>query len=59
MALEILRRNSTFPDVMAEVEKEGLVYSDGLSYVCSSFVTGLYKRAGILGDVEIQVSVSS
>ena len=40
-------------DLMAEVEQEGWVYSDGISLVCSSFVLAMYKRAGILGDLEL------
>jgi len=40
-------------DVMAMVEVEGWEYSDGLSYVCSSFVLSFYKNAGILGDYTI------
>lgn len=37
----------TFPQLMAMVEEEGWVYNDGVSYVCSSFVIALYKRAGL------------
>ena len=43
----------TIMDVMAMVEVEGWEYSDGLSYVCSSFVLSFYKNAGILGDITV------
>lgn len=43
-------------ELMAQVEKEGWVYDDGYSYVCSSFVLGLYKRAGIFGDLELEAT---
>jgi hypothetical protein len=38
---------------MAVVEEEGWEYSDGKSYVCSCFVTGIWKSAGIFGDLKI------
>lgn len=44
-------------DVMAIVEKDGWEYTglkhDGLSYVCSTFVTAIWKSAGLFGDLEI------
>lgn len=43
----IYARNITFPQLVAMVEEEGWVYKDGVSYVCSSFVVALYKRAGL------------
>jgi len=43
----------TFQDLVAMVEKQGWVYSDGESYTCSPFVTGVYKAAGLFGDLEI------
>ena len=41
-------------DVMTIVEEDGWWYSDGYSYVCSSFVLAEYKAAGILGDLDVQ-----
>lgn len=41
-------------DVQAEVEMDGWWYPDGYSYVCSSFVFELYKKAGIMGSLDIQ-----
>ena len=55
IALEIGKRNLTFGQVMAQVEKEGIEYSDGKSYVCSAFVAAFYKRAGVFGDIEFEV----
>ena len=39
--------------LMAEPELDGWYYSDGYSYVCSCFVIGVYKAAGLFGDMEI------
>lgn len=38
----------TTGDLMAMVEKDGWQYSDGVSYVCSSFVAACYKAGGLL-----------
>lgn len=51
-------RNLTLNDVQAIPETEGWIYEgieprDGLAYVCSAYVTALYKRAGIFGDLTI------
>jgi len=44
-------------DVMAIVEEDGWKYTgewhDGESMVCSSFVTAMWKAAGIFGDVYV------
>jgi len=56
--LEVVAGNKgmTLLDLAAMVEEEGWLYPDGYSYVCSSFVLALYKRAGILGDFIIQAT---
>lgn len=46
-------------ELMAMPEKEGWIYEgieprDGRSYVCSCFVTAVYKAAGIFDDMEIE-----
>lgn len=46
---------------MAIVEQDGWIYSgieprDGESYVCSAFVAGLYRAAGLFGDYEINAT---
>ena len=42
-------------------EQDGWIYSgkeprDGLSYVCSAYVTALYKAGGLFGDLEINAT---
>jgi hypothetical protein len=49
------KKNMTVQDVMAMPEQDGWVYNDGLSYVCSCFVMGLYKAAGIV-SVDVQAT---
>ena len=44
-------RNMTFGDLMAIPEKDGWVYSDGESMVCSSFVAACYRAGGLLIDI--------
>jgi hypothetical protein len=41
---------------MAVVEKEGWEYSDGKSYVCSCFVAGMWKAAGLFEGMEIEAT---
>ena len=48
-------------DVMAMVEQDGWIYTgeeprDGLSMVCSSFVTAVWKAGGIFGDLELNAT---
>lgn len=37
---------------MAIKEVDGWEYNDGKSYVCSSFVAGVYRAGGLLIDIE-------
>ncbi len=37
-------------------EIDGWIYSDGPSYVCSAFVAGVYKAAGLFGNITIQAT---
>ncbi len=46
------KRNMTMGDLMAIPEKDGWKYSDGESYVCSSFVAAALKAGGLLIDIE-------
>jgi hypothetical protein len=48
IAVEISDRNMTMADLMAMPEVDGWWYSDGPSYVCSSFVAALYRAGGLL-----------
>jgi hypothetical protein len=46
---------------MAIPEKDGWEYAgipprDGVSYVCSAYVTALYKAAGLFDDLEINAT---
>ncbi|CAG9321177.1 unnamed protein product [Blepharisma stoltei] len=56
LEIEAGKRGMTLLDLMAVVEEEGWLYPDGFSYVCSSFVLALYKRAGILGNLVLQAT---
>lgn len=56
LEVEALKRGMTINDLMAMVEEEGIMYYDGYSYVCSSFVLAFYKRAGIFGDLELHAT---
>ena len=38
------------------VEKEGWEYNDGVSYVCSSFVIAIYKRAGLFRGLNVEAT---
>ena len=49
-------RNMSFPELMAMVEKEGWVYNDGVSYVCSSFVVAIYERAGLFKGLHVEAT---
>lgn len=47
------RKNMTFGDVLAMPEKNEYRYSDGPNFVCSAFVTEMWKAGGIFDDMEI------
>jgi len=53
---ETVHRNMTIQDVMAMPEMDDWIYSDGPSFVCSCFVIGIYKAAGLFGNMEIQAN---
>ena len=53
---EIYKRDLSIEELMAVVEDENWVYSDGHSYVCSAFVVAVYKRAGLFGDLKINAT---
>ena len=42
----------TAGDLFSIVEKDGWIYSDGPSYVCSSFVAAVYKAGDLISDIE-------
>ena len=37
-------------------EYQGILPRDGVSYVCSAYVTAIYKAAGLFGDLEINAT---
>lgn len=45
---EANKQGKTLNDLMAIVETEGHEYSDGFSYVCSSYVMSFYTRSGMI-----------
>ena len=51
---EAARQGKSMEEILAEPEKEGIVYEDGLSYVCSCFVIAFWKQGGLFGDLEIE-----
>lgn len=51
---ELYRHGLSLEEVLSTVEKEGWQYSSGSSYTCSAFVTSVYKKAGLFGDLEIE-----
>jgi hypothetical protein len=53
---EANRRGMTIDQVFAMPERDGWIYSDGPSYVCSCFVVGLWKAAGLFGDMNIHAT---
>lgn len=54
VAYEAAKKSISIEGVLAIVEKEGWVYSDGVNYVCSCFVIAFYKHGGLFGDLEIE-----
>lgn len=57
IAVEAGKRNMTISDLMAVVEEDSFryqgLYHDGYAMVCSSFVTAMWKAAGLFGDLPI------
>jgi hypothetical protein len=53
---ELIKRNLTFFDLWKIPEQDGWVYYDGLSYVCSAFVVGMYKAGGLFGNLTVQAT---
>lgn len=54
LAAEAAKRGMEIQDVMAMPEQDGWEYTgeeprDGLAYVCSAFITAVYKASGLLG----------
>lgn len=60
IAAEAASQGLTVQQVMAMPEQDGWKYTgehpDGLSYVCSAYVTSMYKAAGLFDDMEINAT---
>ena len=46
-------RNMSLSEVMAMPELDEYTYSDGKSMVCSTLVVGLWRAAGLFGNLKI------
>ncbi|CAK68862.1 unnamed protein product (macronuclear) [Paramecium tetraurelia] len=56
ITIEAAKRGIEIAELYAMVEKDNWIYSDGPSQVCSSFVIGLYKAAGLFGEYHIEAT---
>ena len=56
LEIEAGKIGKTLFEVMAVVEKEFWSYSDGYSYVCSSFVMAEYLAAGVFGNLKVEAT---
>ena len=50
---EAARQGKSLEEILAEPEVEGIVYHDGVSLVCSSFVVAFWKHGGLFGDLDL------
>ena len=50
---EASRKGKSLEELLADPEPEGVIYSDGLNYVCSCFVVAYWKHGGLFGDLDI------
>ncbi len=53
IASEGARRGQLFEELLATPERDEWLYDNGYNYVCSALVTGIYKAAGLFGDMKI------
>lgn len=53
---EVEKHNTTMEELWTVPEQDKWEYSDGWSYVCSSFVVAVYKEAGLFGDLDVQAT---
>ena len=53
---EANKQGKTLNDLFSIIEPEGVMYSDGYSYVCSSYVFSYYTKSGMLGDLTIHAT---
>jgi hypothetical protein len=50
---EAARQGKSLEQLIAEPEKEGIVYRDGINLVCSCFVVAFWKHGGLFGDIDL------
>ena len=50
---EAARKGKSLEQLLAEPELEGVIYSDGLNYVCSCLVVAYWKHGGLFGDIDL------
>lgn len=53
---ETYARNISLEQLFTIPEQDKWIYSDGPSYVCSSFLVAVYRAAGLFGDLEINAT---
>lgn len=56
LASVIYEKNLTWPEVYTIPELDEWEYTNGHNLVCSSFVVGTWKAAGLFGDLEINAA---
>ena len=47
------RQGKSLEEILAEPEPEGIEYSDGLNYVCTTFVVAFWKHGDLFGDLDL------
>lgn len=53
---QLFSKDMTLGELSAVPEKDGQKYSNGLNFVCSSFVVHLFKEGGLFQGVDIQAT---
>lgn len=53
---QLYERNLTLAKLSAIPERDGYRYSNGVNYVCSSFVVHLFKEGGLFDGMDIQAT---
>ena len=52
----IYEKNMSWGELYAIVEEDSWIYPDGVSLVCSSFVSAFWKAGGLFGNITIQTT---
>eukprot|EP00828_Plagiopyla_frontata_P040905 TRINITY_DN5674_c0_g1_i3.p1 TRINITY_DN5674_c0_g1~~TRINITY_DN5674_c0_g1_i3.p1 ORF type:complete len:408 (-),score=48.92 TRINITY_DN5674_c0_g1_i3:191-1414(-) len=56
ITLKLIEKDMSFGQLMMIPEDENWRYNDGISLVCSTFVIGVYKAAGMFDGLDIQIT---